>query len=142
MEADHSLNMRDGVVAILFRGSQMLMIQRGPDVPFAGYWAPPSGKVEKGESIEAALVREVEEEVGLVVRPTRRLWQSMSQDGKFRLHWWAATIISGALEPDEREVAETRWIEAHQHTELTPTFESDRFFFSKVLAISNQPPPK
>ncbi len=109
------------------------MIQRGADVPFPGYWAPVSGKVEPGESIEAALVREVQEEVGFVVKPICRVWHSVSQGGEFRLHWWAADIIGGALEPDGREVAGAHWIEAHQHRALHPIFESDRHFFGEVL---------
>ncbi len=136
MEADFGRGVRDGVVAILMRGRQILLIQRGADVPFAGYWAPLSGKVEPAESIEAALVREVEEEVGFVVRPIGPLWQSVSQDGRYRLHWWAAEIIGGTLEPDEREVADVRWIEPHEHSALTPTFESDRRFFTEVLPAS------
>lgn len=52
--------MRIGVVTIAFRGSQVLMIRRGADVSSSGYRAPVSGKMEPGESIEAALVREVD----------------------------------------------------------------------------------
>ena len=39
------MTVRDGVVAILFRGAQVLLIQRGAEGPFPGYWAPVSGKV-------------------------------------------------------------------------------------------------
>jgi phosphoglycolate phosphatase len=139
VEADCRLSLRDGVVAVLFRGSQVLVIQRGADVPFAHHWAPVSGKLEPGESIEAALVRETREETGFVVKPLERLWQSVSQDGAFRLHWWGADIIGGALEPDEREVAAVRWIEAHQHRTLRPIFDSDRHFFNEVLPASMHP---
>jgi len=132
-----------GVVAILSRGRQVLLIQRGADVPFAGYWAPLSGKLEPGESIEAALVREVEEEVGFVVEPIGPLWQSVSQDGQFQLDWWSAEIVGGALRPNEREVAGFRWIEPDRFDTLEPTFESDQHFFANVLpALPVREPPQ
>jgi len=47
---------------------RVLLIRRGTE-PLRGRWVVPGGTVELGESLEAALVREVEEETGLVVRP-------------------------------------------------------------------------
>src|SRR5215831_1048367 len=62
---------REAVVAVIVRGHQVLFIRRSAGVPDPGYWAPPSGSIEPGESQEAAVVREVREEVGLTVRPER-----------------------------------------------------------------------
>ena len=55
---------REAVVAVIIRGRDVLLIRRGADVPDPGYWAPPSGTIESGESQEAAVIREVREEVG------------------------------------------------------------------------------
>jgi 8-oxo-dGTP pyrophosphatase MutT (NUDIX family) len=62
----------EAVVAVITKESKVLLIQRGPDVPDAGYWAPLSGKIEAQEDQAAALAREVREEVGLTVRPVRK----------------------------------------------------------------------
>jgi 8-oxo-dGTP diphosphatase len=42
-----------------------LLAQRPPGKPYAGYWEFPGGKVEAGESAARALVRELEEELGI-----------------------------------------------------------------------------
>jgi ADP-ribose pyrophosphatase YjhB (NUDIX family) len=42
----------------------MLLLKRGLE-PYRGKWAPPGGFVEGGESLEAAAIREIQEEVGI-----------------------------------------------------------------------------
>ena len=57
-----------GVGAVLIHEGRVLLIRRGKE-PLRGRWVVPGGTVELGETLEQALVREVEEETGLVVRP-------------------------------------------------------------------------
>ena len=45
----------------------LLLAQRPPGKPYAGYWEFPGGKVESPESILDALKREFEEELGVTV---------------------------------------------------------------------------
>jgi len=120
---------REAVVAVIVRGQQVLFIRRGVSVPDPGYWAPPSGNIELGESQEAAIVREVREEVGLTVRPVARLWQSLSSRDTHTLHWWRAEYVAGTLVLDRREIAEARWIDLTEIDALEPLFPVDRAFF-------------
>ncbi|MGA2026338.1 MAG: NUDIX hydrolase [Syntrophobacteraceae bacterium] len=56
-----------GVGAIIFRGTDVLLVKRGHP-PALGKWSIPGGLVELGESLEASVRREVLEEVGLEVK--------------------------------------------------------------------------
>ena len=47
---------------------QVLFAQRPEGKPYAGYWEFPGGKIEPGESSLAALVRELQEELGIRVK--------------------------------------------------------------------------
>lgn len=49
------------------RGTEYLLACRPEGKVYAGYWEFPGGKVEAGESYAAALARELEEELGIVV---------------------------------------------------------------------------
>ncbi|MFF4802034.1 NUDIX domain-containing protein [Streptomyces sp. NPDC001351] len=124
---------REAIVAVLRRSGRVLAIRRGPGVPRPGYWQPLSGKVEPGETQEQAVVREVREEVGLTVRPLAKVWESDTDDGLFRLHWWTADATTGEIVPDPVEVAETRWVTPEEFLALAPLFDGDREFFERIL---------
>ena len=124
---------REAIVAVLRRGGRVLAIRRGPGVPRPGYWQPLSGKVEPGETQEQAVVREVREEVGLTVSSLAKVWESDTDDGLFRLHWWTADATTGEIVPDPVEVAETRWVTPEEFLALTPVFDGDLEFFERIL---------
>ncbi|TMA06195.1 MAG: NUDIX hydrolase [Deltaproteobacteria bacterium] len=125
--------MREAVVVVVTKGNKVLLIQRAPSVRGAGYWAPVSGEVEPGESQVGAVAREAMEEVGLTVRPLRKVWENISSRGTFRLHWWLAEYIAGELVLNVREVSDARWLTADEICGLDSTFEGDREFYQKVL---------
>lgn len=125
--------MADAVVAVIRRGDRVLLIERAPSVPGAGFWAPPSGKMEPGESQAGTLVREVHEEVGLRVAPAGKVWECVSFDGRFQLHWWLADPVGGRLRPSPREVSAARWLTREEILSLDRLFDSDRHFFAHVL---------
>lgn len=53
--------------AIVDADGRVLVQQRPPGKPMAGLWEFPGGKVEPGERPEAALIRELHEELGISV---------------------------------------------------------------------------
>ncbi len=53
--------------ALIDADGRVLVQQRPPDKPMAGLWEFPGGKVDPGESPEAALRRELDEELGLTI---------------------------------------------------------------------------
>ncbi len=98
-----------------------------------GYWCPPSGRIEPGETEEEAVVREVAEELGLVATPVRKVWECPADRGDFTLHWWLADVEGGDLRLDPIEVADARWVTTDEFHDLEPTFRGDREFFERVL---------
>lgn len=125
--------MLEAIVIVVWRGDRTLVIQRGPRVQRSGYWTPPSGRVEAGETAADAVVREAREELGLVVMPRREVWSCPTDDGVYTLHWWLVDASDDApLAPDPYEVAEARWVTVDEYLELEPRFDDDARFFTDV----------
>jgi 8-oxo-dGTP diphosphatase len=54
---------------------QVLFAQRPVGKAYAGFWEFPGGKIEAGESVVEALIREIDEELGIEVR-SATLWRA------------------------------------------------------------------
>lgn len=93
-------------------GVRLLITRRlsGDAVVLGGFWEFPGGKVERGETVERAIERELREEVGLDVRTVRPLTpiDHTYPHGAIRLHAMVCRRIGG--QPVPLQVAELRWV--------------------------------
>jgi ADP-ribose pyrophosphatase YjhB (NUDIX family) len=75
-------------------------------------WHFPGGGVERGETLRAALDKELREEAGVQLTGPAHLFALYSNEAKFRGDHIALYVVKDwqACEPDHRgEIAETRW---------------------------------
>jgi len=82
-----------------------LLTSRPAGKPYAGYWEFPGGKLEAGESIEEALSRELNEELGLTMGEAKA-WKVEVVDyphALVRLHFFKVTQWSGELQMKEQQ---------------------------------------
>ena len=83
---------------------RLLLIRRGHE-PGKGLWSIPGGRIEPGESDEAALVREVLEETGLVVTAGRLIGAVLRPAGVsgavLDIRDYAAEVTGGTLVPGD-----------------------------------------
>lgn len=100
------------VAAALYgRDGRILIAQRPPGKHMAGRWEFPGGKVDAGESEEAALARELREELGIEVTASHsfmRLAHSYN-DRDVELSMWIVDAYRG--EPQSLDGQGLKWVE-------------------------------
>lgn len=90
--------------AVVERGDgEFLLAQRPEGKVYAGWWEFPGGKVEAGEPVDAALARELHEELGIdVVRAYPWITRTFSYPhGNVRLHFYRVVEWTGTLQSRE-----------------------------------------
>lgn len=104
---------------VLWDKEYCLVARRPVGKPGAGYWEFPGGKVESGETPEEALVRELREELGVVVRRFH-FWKEVDhkylpnirdnreETLRVRIFFFHVTEFDGT--PKAAEGHELRWI--------------------------------
>jgi 8-oxo-dGTP diphosphatase len=92
------------VGAAILRDGCVLAARRTSPASTAGKWEFPGGKVEPGETREAAVVREVAEELGCRVEVTGWLAGEVPISDSHTLAVALATLVDGEPEPVEHDV--------------------------------------
>jgi 8-oxo-dGTP diphosphatase len=100
------------VAGALIRGATLLVAQRDRPPDLAGLWELPGGKVAHGESDADALVRELDEELGVEVTVGARLGADVELGEAMTLRAYLVTQTGGSVHP--RDHRALRWVTADE----------------------------
>lgn len=123
------------VAAVVWDGPRLLLTQRPPGGPLGLQWEFPGGKIEPGETPEAALVRELREELGVGARAL----EVLGVDAHDYAHGVEVEITFIRSELDSLEFHESPAVRAARWMEpaaipLAEVLEADRPFLRRLGA--------
>lgn len=90
---------------------RVLITRRPANTVYGGYWELPGGKVDPDESPQDATVRELQEELGILVKPTQALTpvSHIYPHAHVLLHPYICQWLSGSIQ--HLAVEEHRWVQ-------------------------------
>lgn len=96
--------------AVVRRSDELLLVRRGR-APAVGEWSVPGGRVEPGELLMEAVVRELSEETGLrgVCGPLVGWVERISEDHHFVIFDFEATVTGDLTPTAGGDASEARW---------------------------------
>ena len=119
METALQKQIKTSVVACILDIEQRILLTRRCIPPFFGQWVMPGGKIDHGESIECALLREVKEEVGLQaeIGPLLDIYEHLALGQKkdhYIILYYRAKALTFELKLNSDELSEAIWFSPHQ----------------------------
>ena len=98
------------VAAVVSRDGRYLITQRRPHATLPLLWEFPGGRVEEGETDDAALVREVRERLGVEVQVGKEVRRVVHPYGSYtvELHVYEGTLLSDRLQA--LRVNDFKWV--------------------------------
>jgi len=120
------------VAVVIKRGDKFLLIKRGKKGEAEDYWCPITGAVEDGETQKEAVKREAREEMGITVKPIKKVWQCYTEDREYLLHWWFVRLVNDKIKVNADEVKTYCWANYAEMQEIEKMFRADLKFFKEV----------
>lgn len=102
--------------ALVDADGRVLLQQRPPGKAMAGLWEFPGGKVESGETPEAALIRELEEELGIRTHASCLAPATFASEPLGERHLLLLLYVCRKWEglPETRHATELKWAKPSQ----------------------------
>lgn len=122
------------VAAALVRDGRVLAQQRAFPQEAAGRWELPGGRVEPGESMAEALIRECREELAVDIVPGDQVGPDVPLPGGRILRVHLARLVQVSATPVAVEHAALRWVEAAELAELD-WLDADRAVLPDLEAL-------
>jgi 8-oxo-dGTP diphosphatase len=108
------------VAAVIERDGRYLITQRKETAVLPMLWEFPGGRVEEGESDEHALLRELEERLGVAAVVRERLGEHVHQYDRYDVHLTLfACMLSIDAEPSPRAVRDLKWVKSSEMAEYS-----------------------
>ena len=99
------------VAAIIKENNKYLIVQRNKSKHLGLKWEFPGGKVKSNESFKEALIREIKEELNIIISVQKKIAEELYKDHKIEVHlyYFICSKLNDTIELREHE--KMAWVE-------------------------------
>lgn len=122
-----------GVVVVIKKDDKYLLVKEARDL-LNGHWGPPHGRSNPEDiNEEDVVIRETKEEIGLDVKPIKKLI-TMAADTKVKTvsFWLAERVRNQEINIDENEISKYGWFTVDEALNL-PLYPGTKNFFEDIM---------
>ncbi|MDZ7264408.1 MAG: NUDIX hydrolase [candidate division KSB1 bacterium] len=105
-------------------GKQYVLLALRNTEPFKNYWSLPGGHIDRYETAEAAIIREIKEEVGLDLTPRFLFYfdEILPEQNIHAVVNVFAGDARGTIQVAPAEIQAARWVPIHEALQMTLAF--------------------
>jgi ADP-ribose pyrophosphatase YjhB (NUDIX family) len=118
---------------VLQQDGKYLLVQE-KQAKVYGLWNLPAGRVDEGETLEIAAVREAKEETGLDVVLTKEVLVVHPAADRPVLHAYTADIVGGTLAFPEDELLDVKWFSYEELMAIKDTVRAPEYVLGAIDA--------
>ena len=130
--------MKRVVAGIIIQNGRILLTQRGTEERNPFVWNTPGGKVEEGETDQAALARELQEEIGLIDCEIPDQHVFVARFGSWAVFFYKVDFLRGPIQPKLLEDAGLGWFSLQEFMALNlgPADSDARNAIAQVMLLA------
>ena len=121
------------VIGIIWKNKKILISKRPNNALLGGLWEFPGGKLETNETNQECIIREVKEELNVIIEPLKYIKQIKHSYSHFSITMsgYHCKYVSGT--PKGMHPYEWKWIDPHNLTKH-PFPKASHFFFNEIIS--------
>lgn len=114
---------------------EFLLIQAKKDFgQFTGFYYPPGGHIEAGETEDEAVVREIKEELNIDVAAVQKIAETQGDVEGQITYWWKCEYITGEIKVQEDEISDAGYFTKTQLENMDIWPATQKFFERYIFA--------
>jgi len=125
------------VAGVVIKKDGKYLLVRESQPKAYGLWNFPAGKVDVGETIEEAAIREAKEETGYDVELVRKIDIFQNSSIEPPKHAFEARIIGGKLQYPKDELLDARWFEFKEIREMEDELRGE-WILSSIIVLEGK----
>ena len=130
--------MKKVIVGIILRENskskkEYLLVSSKKDFgQYTGYYYPPGGHMEAGESKQEALKREIREELGIDVEPLEEITETKADVKDQITYWWSCKMLSDNIRIASGEIADAAFF-SREEMDKIQVWPATKSFFNNFV---------